>query len=124
MSDPSKLFDLTGKTALITGSSRGIGKAIAQAMAAAGARVVISSCKADACDAVAAEINGAGGEAMAVPCNVSDRDALKAMVETVLDAWGQIDVLVCNAAINPYFGPLRDIDEGAFDKIMETNVKN
>lgn len=119
-----KLFDLTGKTALITGSSRGIGKAIAMAMVDAGARVVISSRKLDACEAVAAEINDAGGEAMALPCNVSDRDSLRTLVGEVVDAWGRIDILVCNAAINPYFGTLQDIDEGAFDKIMETNVKN
>lgn len=119
-----KLFDLTGKTALITGSSRGIGKAIAMAMVDAGARVVISSRKPDACEAVAAEINDAGGEAMALPCNVSDRDSLRTLVGEVIDAWGRIDILVCNAAINPYFGTLQDIDEGAFDKIMETNVKN
>lgn len=119
-----KLFDLTGKTALITGSSRGIGKAIAMAMVDAGARVVISSRKLDACEAVAAEINDAGGEAMALPCNVSDRDSLRTLVGEVIDAWGWIDILVCNAAINPYFGTLQDIDEGAFDKIMETNVKN
>ncbi len=118
------LFDLTGRTALITGSSRGIGKAIAQAMSAAGARVVITSRKLDACEAVAAEINGAGGEAMALASNVSDRDSLRGLVDTVLDAWGGVDILVCNAAINPYFGPLKDIDDGAFDKIMETNVKN
>ena len=119
-----KLFDLTGKTALITGSSRGIGKAIAMAMVDAGARVVISSRKLDACEAVAAEINDAGGEAMALPCNVSDRDSLRTLVGEVIDAWGRIDILVCNAAINPYFGTLQDIDEGAFDKIIETNVKN
>jgi len=119
-----KLFDLTGKTALITGSSRGIGKAIAMAMVDAGARVVISSRKLDACEAVAAEINDAGGEAMALPCNVSDRDSLRTLVGEVINAWGRIDILVCNAAINPYFGTLQDIDEGAFDKIMETNVKN
>lgn len=119
-----KLFDLTGKTALITGSSRGIGKAIAMAMVDAGARVVISSRKLNACEAVAAEINDAGGEAMALPCNVSDRDSLRTLVGEVIDAWGRIDILVCNAAINPYFGTLQDIDEGAFDKIMETNVKN
>jgi len=119
-----KLFDLTGKTALITGSSRGIGKAIAMAMVDAGARVVISSRKLDPCEAVAAEINDAGGEAMALPCNVSDRDSLRTLVGEVIDAWGRIDILVCNAAINPYFGTLQDIDEGAFDKIMETNVKN
>ena len=81
-----KLFDLTGKTALITGSSRGIGKAIAMAMVDAGARVVISSRKLDACEAVAAEINDAGGEAMALPCNVSDRDSLRTLVGEVIDA--------------------------------------
>lgn len=118
------LFGLDGKVAVITGSSKGIGLAIAEAMASAGARVVISSRKAEACEAVAAAICADGGEALAIPCNVSRVDELRALVDRTLDAWGRIDVLVCNAAVNPYFGPMAEVDETAYDKIMDTNVKN
>ena len=118
------MFDLTGKVALITGSSRGIGRAIAVAMAEHGAKVVVSSRKQDACETVADEIKATGGEAMVVPCNVSHRDQLQNLVDTTLSAWGRIDCLVCNAAVNPYYGPLAEIPESAYDKIMDTNVKS
>lgn len=118
------LFDLTGKVALITGSTKGIGRAIAEAMTAQGAKVVISSRKADKCEEVRDAIVADGGEAMAIPCNMSRRDDIDALVKGVLGAWGQIDVLVCNAAVNPYYGPLAEITEDAWDKIMNTNVKN
>ena len=118
------MFDLTGKVALITGSSRGIGRAIAVAMAEQGAKVVVSSRKQDACETVAEEIKASGGEAMVVPCNVSHRDQLQNLVDTTLSAWGRIDCLVCNAAVNPYYGPLAEIPESAYDKIMDTNVKS
>ena len=119
-----KLFDLKGKTAIITGSSRGIGKAIAEQMAAHGARVVISSRKQPACDEVAAEINGAYGEgtAIAVAANISSRDDLRNLVDETTRAFGDIHVLVCNAASNPYYGPLADIEDDAFAKIMHNNV--
>lgn len=118
------LFDLTDKVAIVTGSTKGIGRAIAEALAQAGAKVVISSRKADACETVAAAIGADGGQAMAVPCNISHRDELRALVDATLDAWQRIDVLVCNAAVNPYYGPLAEIPDAAYDKIMDTNVKS
>ena len=117
------MFDLTGRVALITGSSRGIGRAIALAMAEHGAKVVVSSRKPEACAQVAEEIKAKGGEAMVAPCNISHADQLKALVETTLEAWGRIDSLVCNAAVNPYYGSLAEIPESAYDKTMDTNVK-
>ena len=118
------MFSLKDKVALITGSSRGIGKAIAEAMAQAGARVVVSSRKAGACDSVAAQIRQAGGNALAIPCNVSDREQLQRLVDATVAQWKSIDVLVCNAAINPHFGSSLEISEEAYDKTMTTNVKN
>ncbi len=118
------MFELTDKVALITGSTKGIGKAIAEAMAGAGARVVISSRKIEACEKVAAEIGAAGGAALAIPCNISHRDQLEALVEGTFSAWGRVDVLVCNAAANPHFGPSGEIPDQAFDKTMNTNVKS
>ncbi len=120
----SDLFDLSGKVALVTGSSRGIGRAIAEAMAGHGAKVVISSRKAAACEAVAEGIRRAGGEAVALPCNISRLAELDGLVAATLAEWGRIDVLVCNAAVNPYFGPMAEVPEDAYDKIMATNVKS
>ena len=117
-------FDLTDKVAIVTGSTKGIGRAIAEALARAGAKVVISSRKAEACQEVAAAIGTDGGAAMAVPCNISHRDELRALVDATLDTWERIDVLVCNAAVNPYYGPLAEIPDAAYDKIMDTNVKS
>lgn len=118
------LFDLKGKVAIITGSSRGIGRAIALRMAEQGARVVVSSRKAEACEKVAEEIKAAGGEAIVVPCNVSDKAQLQALVDATNKQWGRIDILVCNAAVNPFFGPSKDIPDEAFDKIMAVNIKS
>jgi len=120
LSDP---FDLTGKTAIITGSSRGIGKAIAEAMAARGANVVISSRKAAACEEVADAINAAGGgKAIAVPANISSKEELTQLATRTREAFGQIDVLVCNAASNPYYGPMAGIADEQFEKILRNNI--
>ena len=118
------LFDLTGKVAIVTGSTRGIGKAAAEALAEHGAKVVISSRKQDACDAVAAEINAAFGEgtAIAVAASISDKDALQNLVDRTLAAFGRIDVLVCNAASNPYYGPMAGIADDQFRKILDNNI--
>jgi NAD(P)-dependent dehydrogenase (short-subunit alcohol dehydrogenase family) len=119
----SKPFDLSDKVAIVTGSSKGIGRAIVECMAGQGAKVVVSSRKADACEAVADGIRGKGGQAMVIPCNVSRRPEVDALVAGTLKAWGQIDILVCNAAVNPVYGPLAQLTDEAFDKIMGANVK-
>ena len=117
------LFDLTGKVAVITGSSRGIGKAIAEQMAAHGASVVISSRKAGPCDEVAAAINARGaGQAIAVPANISSKDDLQRLMDETRKAFGKIDILVCNAASNPYYGSQLDITDDAFAKILTNNI--
>ncbi|HEX9702895.1 MAG TPA: SDR family oxidoreductase [Rhodospirillales bacterium] len=121
---PDTLFDLSGKVALITGSTRGIGKATALMMAQAGARIVVTSRKEKACADVAREIDQAGGEALPIPCDVADKDQLMAMVDGVLKHWRRIDVLVCNAAVSPHHGPLHEISEDAIDRLLTTNVKN
>lgn len=118
------MFDLTGKVAIVTGSSRGIGRATAQALARQGARVVVSSRSAEACAPVVEDIRAEGGEAMAIPCHIGHRAALETLVETTKSAWGGIDILVCNAAINPAYGPLSALSDEAFDKIMATNVRS
>jgi NAD(P)-dependent dehydrogenase (short-subunit alcohol dehydrogenase family) len=117
-------FRLDDKVALITGSSRGIGLAIAQAMAEQGAKVVISSRKADACEAAAAAIRARGGVAAVIPCNVSRRDEVEALVEATRAQLGRIDIVVGNAAANPAYGPLATLSDEAFDKIIGTNVKS
>ena len=118
------LFDLTGKVAIITGSSRGIGKAIAQRMAQQGAKVVISSRKAGPCDEVAAEINALHGEgtALSVPANIASKEDLQRLVDETKRAFGQVDICVCNAASNPYYGPLGGIADEQFRKILDNNI--
>lgn len=118
------LFDLSGKVALITGSSRGIGKSIAQEFARAGAKVVISSRKIDACLTVRDEIVAAGGEAIAVACNIGRKEDLQALVDATIAQWGRIDILVANAAINPVYGPLASVSDEAWDKIMGSNLRS
>ena len=119
-----KIFDLTGKTAVITGSSKGIGRAIAEQMALAGANVVVSSRKAPACEEVVAGIKQAGGNAVGIPAHIGDKAALQNLVDKSRDAFGRIDILVCNAAVNPYYGPLAEISDDAFDRVMASNIKS
>jgi len=119
-----RLFDLSGKVAIVTGSSRGIGLAIAAALAEHGAKVVISSRKQDACDEVAHAINAQHGDerAIAVAANISSKDDLQNLVDEARKAFGKIDVLVCNAASNPYYGPMAGISDDQFRKILDNNV--
>ena len=118
------LFSLAGKVAIVTGSSRGIGRAIAHRLAEHGARVVISSRKADACAEVRDEINRAQGDgaAISIPANISSKHELKHLVDQTNEQLGRIDVVVCNAASNPHFGPLGSIEDDQFRKILENNV--
>jgi NAD(P)-dependent dehydrogenase (short-subunit alcohol dehydrogenase family) len=124
MAAEGTLFDLTGKVAVITGSSRGIGKAIAERMAQHGAKVTISSRKAGPCEEVAAEINGKYGEgtAIAVPANISSKEDLQRLVDETRKAFGKVDIVVCNAASNPYYGPLAGIADDQFRKILDNNI--
>ena len=118
------LFSLEDQVAVITGSSRGIGRAIAERMAEQGARVVISSRKAPACVEVVDAINAkhGAGRAISVPANISSKDELKHLVDETNRQFGRIDILVCNAASNPYYGPLAGIEDDQFRKILENNV--
>jgi NAD(P)-dependent dehydrogenase (short-subunit alcohol dehydrogenase family) len=116
-------FDMTGKVAVVTGASRGIGEAIATALAEQGAQVVVSSRKQEGCDAVAASINAAGGKALAHACNIGDMAALTKLFATVHSTFGRVDVLVNNAATNPYYGHILDTDLGAFQKTVDVNIR-
>jgi NAD(P)-dependent dehydrogenase (short-subunit alcohol dehydrogenase family) len=118
------LFDLSGKVALVTGSTRGIGKSIAEELARAGAKVAISSRKAEACLQVKEELERQGAEVLAQPCNVSRKEELQALVEATVAKWGRVDIVVANAASNPYYGPLTGISDDAFDKIVTNNLKS
>lgn len=120
------LFDLHGKVALVTGSTRGIGEAIVRHLAEHGARVVVSSRKADACQQVASAINEQHGAEMALPlpCNINYKEQLQELVGATRAKWGRVDILVCNAAINPWFGPQLQMPDEAFDKIMAANVRS
>src|SRR3982074_3105019 len=118
------LFDMSGKVAVITGSTRGIGRAIAERMAEHGAKVVISSRKQDGCDSVPREINEKFGKgtAVAIAANISAKENLQNLVDESNRAFGKIDVLVCNAASNPYYGPLGGISDDQFRKILDNNI--
>ncbi len=125
MTNAASLFDLSGKTAIITGASRGIGEAIARRMAQSGANVIISSRKIDACQTVADAINETQGReaAYAIACNISHKEELQGLVAGTKTKWGPADILVSNAAVNPYFGPSSAMSDEQFDKILTCNVK-
>ena len=118
-----ELFDLSGKVALVTGASRGIGEAIARLLAAYGARVIVSSRKIDACEAVAASIRAQGGDASAMACHVGDMAQIDAIFSEIKAKFGRIDILVNNAAANPYFGHILDTDLAAYDKTVDVNIR-
>lgn len=122
MSIKSK-FDLTGKVAIVTGSSKGIGLSIAKGLAENGAKVVICSRKQEAVDAVAQEFKETSLEAIGIECHIGDAEQREQLISKTMDAYGRIDVLVNNAAINPFYGPLESAGEEVFDKIMNVNVK-
>lgn len=117
-------FDLQGRIALVTGATRGIGKSIAEELARAGARICISSRKAEACRETEEQFRRSGYEVLAQPCNVSRKEDLQALVDATVRRWGSPDIVVANAASNPYYGPLTDIPDEAFDKIVGNNVKS
>ena len=120
----NNLFDLSGKTAIVTGGSRGIGRAICIRLAQHGAKVVVASRKLDACQAVVDEITANGGTAMAHAASISRKEDLQGLVDATIAAWGKVDILVCNAALNPYFGPSQEISDEAYDRIMNGNVRS
>ncbi len=118
------MFDLTGKVAIITGSSRGIGQAIAEQYASAGAKVVISSRHIDACEPIAQAIRDKGQHAIAVSCNVGDKEQIQHLFDETMKEWGKVDILVCNAATNPSYGPMSTLEDWAFEKVMCVNVQS
>jgi NAD(P)-dependent dehydrogenase (short-subunit alcohol dehydrogenase family) len=122
------LFNLSGKVAIVTGSSRGIGEAIAKRMAQHGAKVVVSSRKPEACEEVAKEINETSGNgkevATVIACNIAEKAQLQALIDKTIEKWGRLDILVCNAAVNPFYGFSRDIPDEAFDKVLDCNVRS
>jgi len=120
---PTNLFDLTNKVALVTGASRGIGESIAKLLAEQGAHVIVSSRKADSCEAVVSKIVAAGGSAEAIACHIGDVDNILNTVADIKHKHGKLDILVNNAAANPYFGHILDTDLGAFNKTVDVNIR-
>lgn len=119
----TQLFDLTNKIALVTGASRGIGEAIAKLLAEQGAHVIVSSRKSDDCDTVVKEITDAGGSAETLACNIGNMEHIEAAFTSIREKHGRLDILVNNAAANPYFGHILDTDLGAFNKTVEVNIR-
>lgn len=117
-------FSLQGKVAIVTGGSKGIGLSIVHHLAALGAKVVVASRKIEACETAAEEVRANGGEAMAFACNISHREQCEALVEAVRATWGQVDIFVANAAVNPVYGPLAELSDEAFNKVMTSNVQS
>ncbi|HQR05571.1 MAG TPA: SDR family oxidoreductase [Gemmatales bacterium] len=118
-----KMFDLTGKIALVTGASRGIGESIARCLAAHGAHVMVSSRKADGCEAVAQSIRADGGKAEALPCHIGEMDQIEKLFADIQQRHKRLDILVNNAATNPHFGPIWETDVGAFQKTVDVNIR-
>jgi NAD(P)-dependent dehydrogenase (short-subunit alcohol dehydrogenase family) len=116
-------FDLTGQVALVSGASRGIGESIAHALAANGAHVICASRKVEACEQVVQDIRKAGGSAEAMPCHIGDLTAIDSVFKQIEAKHGKLDILVNNAATNPYFGPIQDTDAGAFQKTVDVNIR-
>lgn len=126
MAVETSLFDLTGKVALLTGASKGMGLAMAEGLAEHGAHVVVSSRKFDQCEAACRQINAKCGDGAAVPvaCNIGYKEQIEALVAETRDRLGPIDILVANAGVNPFYGPMSEIPDSAFDKIMNSNVRS
>ena len=118
-----KLFQLKGKVAIVTGSSKGIGEAIARGLAEHGAKVVISSRKQESVDEVVEQFKKDGLEAVGIACHVGKAEQREALVKKTIEHYGGVDILVNNAAINPVFGPIEQADDIVFDKLMDVNVK-
>lgn len=115
-------YSLDGKVAIVTGGSKGIGLSVVHHLAALGAKVVIASRKIEACDAAVAEVETKGGEALAVACNISRKEECIGLVQAAKDKWGRLDIFVANAAVNPVYGPLAELEDAAFQKVMTSNV--